>query len=109
MAAGVHRIEALTGEGAILHVQHERERFGRILEALQVGDDQALDAECGAAGGGQAPRQGDSGPPDEACRRRHGGAHGTRGGADHHIVGVEAVLRRVEDSTKRRCAILPTH
>ena len=44
VAAGVRRIEALTGEGAILHVQHERERFGRVLETLQVGEDQALDA-----------------------------------------------------------------
>src|SRR5215203_754644 len=44
VAAGVRRIEALTGEGAVLHVQHERERFGRVLEVLQVGEDHALDA-----------------------------------------------------------------
>jgi alanyl-tRNA synthetase len=43
VAAGVRRIEALTGLGALARVQHERLALGDIVGALHVNEDQALD------------------------------------------------------------------
>ncbi|MPY86604.1 MAG: alanine--tRNA ligase [Luteitalea sp.] len=43
VAAGVRRIEALTGEGAIAHVQTSRNRFARVLDELKVAPDHAAD------------------------------------------------------------------
>jgi alanyl-tRNA synthetase len=44
VAAGVRRIEALTGLGALTWAQGERATLGRLVGALRVGRDQALDA-----------------------------------------------------------------
>jgi alanyl-tRNA synthetase len=44
VAAGVRRIEALTGMGAVVHAQDQRAALQRILDALHVGADQAVDA-----------------------------------------------------------------
>jgi alanyl-tRNA synthetase len=44
VAAGVRRIEALTGEPAVLEIQHERERLASVVDALKVGGDQVVDA-----------------------------------------------------------------
>ncbi|MPZ16459.1 MAG: alanine--tRNA ligase [Luteitalea sp.] len=44
IAAGVRRIEALTGEGALAHVQASRDRFTRVLDELKVAPDQAAEA-----------------------------------------------------------------
>jgi alanyl-tRNA synthetase len=44
VAAGVRRIEALTGLGAAAWVQEERRALGRVVEALHVGQDQAVEA-----------------------------------------------------------------
>jgi alanyl-tRNA synthetase len=44
VAAGVRRIEAITGMGALHWAQHERASLGRIVEALHVSADQAADA-----------------------------------------------------------------
>ncbi len=44
VAAGVRRIEALTGEGAVEWMQRERGELQRIIEALHVNPDQAVDA-----------------------------------------------------------------
>ncbi len=43
VAAGVRRIEALTGEDAVTWVQQQRLSLRRIVEALHVNEDQALD------------------------------------------------------------------
>jgi alanyl-tRNA synthetase len=43
VAAGVRRIEAITGMGTVAHVQEQREALRRILEALHVNPDQAVD------------------------------------------------------------------
>jgi len=43
VAAGVRRIEAFTGLGAITWVQERRASLGRILETLHVGEDQTLE------------------------------------------------------------------
>ncbi len=43
VAAGVRRIEAVTGEGAVAHVQGQRRATAAILAALGVSDDRAVD------------------------------------------------------------------
>jgi alanyl-tRNA synthetase len=98
VAAGVRRIEALTGEGAVLHLQRERERFDRVLETLQVGEDQALEAVTRL----QAEAR-------RLARETHdlrlklavaGPATAAPEEAPSAIGGVEAVLRRVEGLDK---------
>jgi alanyl-tRNA synthetase len=44
VAAGVRRIEAITGAGAIAWAQHQRGTLQRVLEALHVTDAQAVEA-----------------------------------------------------------------
>jgi alanyl-tRNA synthetase len=44
VAAGVRRIEALTGAGAVSLAQHQRAALERVIGALHVNDDQAVDA-----------------------------------------------------------------
>jgi alanyl-tRNA synthetase len=44
VAAGVRRIEALTGAGAVEWAQHQRAALDRVLDALHVGEAQAVDA-----------------------------------------------------------------
>ena len=44
IAAGVRRIEALTGAGAVRHLQHRRATLDRLLQALNTPEDQALNA-----------------------------------------------------------------
>ncbi len=44
VAAGVRRIEAVTGAGAVLWVQHQRASLQRIVEALHVSEPQAVEA-----------------------------------------------------------------
>jgi alanyl-tRNA synthetase len=43
VAAGVRRVEALTGEGAVRHAQDQRKTLGRLLHALNASEDVALD------------------------------------------------------------------
>ena len=99
VAAGVRRIEALTGEGAVLHVQHERERFGRVLDTLQVGEDQALDAIAKLqAEARRLARE----THDLRMKLAVAGTTAATAPAEAPttIVGVEAVLRRVEGLDK---------
>ena len=44
IAAGVRRIEALTGAGAVRHLQHRRATLDRLLQTLNTPEDQALEA-----------------------------------------------------------------
>jgi alanyl-tRNA synthetase len=44
VAAGVRRIEAFTGAGAVAWTQHERASLGAVLDALHVPAEQAVDA-----------------------------------------------------------------
>ncbi len=43
VAAGVRRIEAVTGEGAVAHLQGQRRSAAAVLEALGVSGDRAVD------------------------------------------------------------------
>ena len=98
VAAGVRRIEALTGEGAILHVQHERERFERILDTLQVGDDQALEAIAKLQA--EARRLAKETHELRMKLAVAGPTAAAPAEAPTAIVGVEAVIRRVEGLDK---------
>jgi alanyl-tRNA synthetase len=44
VAAGVRRIEAVTGRGAVEWAQHQREALGAVLHALDAREDRAVDA-----------------------------------------------------------------
>jgi alanyl-tRNA synthetase len=44
IAAGVRRIEAVTGAGAVEHFQRRRQTLERVLDALATAEGQALDA-----------------------------------------------------------------
>jgi alanyl-tRNA synthetase len=44
VAAGIRRIEAITGMAAVAHAQEQRRALERILETLHVNADQAVDA-----------------------------------------------------------------
>jgi alanyl-tRNA synthetase len=44
VAAGVRRIEAITGAGAVQRIQHVRESLATVIAALHVNEDQAVDA-----------------------------------------------------------------
>jgi alanyl-tRNA synthetase len=44
VAAGVRRIEALTGVGALRWTQQQRSQLTRLIDALHVNDDQAVEA-----------------------------------------------------------------
>jgi alanyl-tRNA synthetase len=44
VASGVRRVEALTGTGSVTWAQHERAALTRIVAALNVGEDQAVEA-----------------------------------------------------------------
>jgi len=44
VAAGVRRIEALTGAGAVVWAQHQRAALTAVLDALQVREDAAVEA-----------------------------------------------------------------
>jgi alanyl-tRNA synthetase len=98
VAAGVRRIEALTGEGAVLHVQHERERFERLLETLQVGEDQALDAVARLQA--EAKRLGKEAHELRLKLAVAGPAATAPTEAPTTIAGVEAVVRRIEGLDK---------
>jgi alanyl-tRNA synthetase len=98
VAAGVRRIEALTGAGALAHVQHERDRFRQVRDALQAGEDQALDA--------VTKLQSET---KRLAREAHElrlklAVAGTQvtmpADAPTSVAGVEAVLRRVEGLDK---------
>jgi alanyl-tRNA synthetase len=99
VAAGVRRLEALTGEGAVLHVQHERERLHRILETLEVGEDQALEAIAKLQA--EARRLAKE-TQDLRMKLAVAGTTAPTAPAEAPtaIVGVEAVLRRVEGLDK---------
>jgi alanyl-tRNA synthetase len=44
VAAGVRRIEAVTGAGAVLWAQHQRAALARLIDALHVNEGQAVEA-----------------------------------------------------------------
>jgi alanyl-tRNA synthetase len=114
VAAGVRRIEALTGEGAVAWAQRQRGTLDSILEALNSTPDQAVDAvhrlqsdarrltrevdqlklKLALGGGAKTP----GGPADDAPQVVSGVRLITR-----HVEGLEkAALRGLSDSLRDR-------
>jgi alanyl-tRNA synthetase len=98
VAAGVRRIEALTGAAAVQHLQRRRRALESVLQALHSGEDQALDA----IGKLQAETK-------RLAREAHdlrmklalgGTASATSADDRIEIDGVRAVLRRVQGLDK---------
>jgi alanyl-tRNA synthetase len=98
VAAGVRRIEALTGSGALAHVQHERERFRQVRDALQVGGDQVLDAVIKLQN--ESKRLAKEAHELRLKLAVAGPAAATPADAPTNVAGIEAVLRRVEGLDK---------
>jgi len=47
VAAGVRRIEALTGAGSVAWAQHQRAALGAVLDALRMPEDRAVERSNG--------------------------------------------------------------
>jgi alanyl-tRNA synthetase len=97
VAAGVRRIEAVTGEGAVRRAQERRTRLDRLLDALGVGEEQALDAVSKLHA--EVKRLGKEA---QELRMKVALGGGTARAADDtvEIGGVSAVLRRVPELDK---------
>jgi alanyl-tRNA synthetase len=97
VAAGVRRIEALTGLGAVAWAQQQRATLHRILDALAVHDDQAVEAiERLHAEGKRLSRE----LAQLKTKLALGGASGAAGEEAIEVAGVKLVRRKVSDLDK---------
>jgi alanyl-tRNA synthetase len=100
VAAGVRRIEALTGAGAVAHAQHQRTALDMVVATLNVAPDQAAEAiQRLQAEARRAAREADQ----LKMKLALGGATGSAAGpADdtREIDGVKLIARRVEGLEK---------
>ncbi len=97
VAAGVRRIEAITGLGAVLHAQEQRAALQRIVEALHVNPEQAVDTiERLQADAKKLSRE------LSQLRTRLAMGGGSDGGTDDtvEIGGVKLARRKVADLDK---------
>ena len=85
VAAGVRRIEALTGEAALDHVRHEERLLAEAAGALRVAAAGAARARRDPARRAQAPRAGDLRTSPAARDRRRPGHRRSQGGRRHPL------------------------
>jgi alanyl-tRNA synthetase len=97
VAAGVRRIEAITGEGAVHRAQQRRTRLDRLVDALGVGEEHALDAVARLHA--EVKRLGKEA---HDLRMKLALGSGPAQGADETLAigGVSVVLRRVPELDK---------
>ena len=102
VAAGVRRIEALTGAGAVAHIKAQAAALQRTVAAIGGGADQAPDAIAKPAGGGEAARARERAAQDEdrAGRRIGVGAGGAAASDEIAIGDAKLVARRVSGLEK---------
>jgi alanyl-tRNA synthetase len=100
VAAGIRRIEALTGSGAIAWAQHQRAALGRIVEALHANEDQAV--ETIEKLHSEAKRLGREVSQLKQRLAMGGGAASSGAGTDDtiEIAGVKLARRKVSDLDK---------
>jgi alanyl-tRNA synthetase len=98
VAAGVRRIEALTGEGAVRELQHRRHALQSVLGALHSSEDQAVDTVNKLQA--EAKRLGREAHDLRMKLALGGGAVPEAAGDRTEIDGVQAVLRRVQGLDK---------
>ena len=99
VAAGVRRIEALTGAGAVAWAQHQRAALGAVVDALHVTDDAGGRGDRAAAGRGASGWRARS----RSSRRswRWAAARAAGGGDDAiEVGGVKLARRKVSDLDK---------
>jgi alanyl-tRNA synthetase len=97
VAAGVRRIEALTGTGAAEWAQRERDALARIIDALQVNPDQAVDViERMQADSKRLGRE----VAQLKMKLAMGGGSSTETDETVEVLGVKLARRRVSDLDK---------
>jgi alanyl-tRNA synthetase len=97
VAAGVRRIEAITGETAVHRAQERRARLDGLLDALGVGEEHALDAVARLHA--EVKRLGKE-AQELRMKVALGGGTGPAADDTVEIRGVSAVLRRVPELDK---------
>ena len=97
VAAGVRRIEALTGEAAVRRVQQQRAVLGAVLETLHVPEDAASDA---AAKLQTEARRLAREAHELRTKLATGGGRPDGAAAPVEIKGIPAIIRRVEGVDK---------
>ncbi len=106
VAAGVRRIEALTGEGALRTIQKERQALEDVLAALNATPDQAVDA----VGKLQADARRLSRDVEQMRMKvALGGSAGAAGAGEDDVrmvAGVKLIARRVEGLEKQQLRTL---
>ena len=96
VAAGVRRIEALTGSGALRRVQEQRATLGALLEALHASEEQAADAVVKL----QAENKRLARETHELRTKLATGTRADGAGEPVDIRGVKAIIRRVDGMDK---------
>lgn len=99
VAAGVRRIEALTGSGTVAWIQAQRDAYGRVIAALKVNPEQAVDAiERLQADAKRLTRE----LTQARTKLAMGGAagSGTAGEDDVEVAGIKLARRKVADLDK---------
>jgi alanyl-tRNA synthetase len=98
VSAGTRRLEAVTGDGAVLWAQAERDHLSRILETLRVPPDQAVEAIDRLQS--DARRLAREVTQLKAKAALGGSAAADQGGDLTEIAGVRVVRRRVSGLDK---------
>ena len=99
VAAGVRRIEAITGMGAVAHAQEQRASLQRIVDALHVSPDAAVDTIEKLQG--EAKKLTREITQLKTKLAMGGGGTGSAGGDDTAVVsGVKLARRKVADLDK---------
>jgi alanyl-tRNA synthetase len=96
VAAGVRRIEALTGEGAVRRMQQQRSALTTVLDALHVTEEHASDAVVKL----QAENKRLTREAHELRTKLATGVRGNGSGEPLDINGIKAIIRRVEGVDK---------
>ena len=96
VAAGVRRIEALTGEAAVERTQRQRASLAAVLDSLRAGEDEAPDAIAKL----QAEIKRLTRDVHELRTKLATGGGGNGAGEAVDINGVQAVIRRLEGLDK---------
>jgi alanyl-tRNA synthetase len=101
VAAGVRRIEALTGEGAVAWAQRERAALGGILEALNSTSEQAVDSiHRLQSDARRLAREVDQLKLKLALRGTSSAPGGSADDASQEVSGVRLITRQVEGLEK---------
>jgi alanyl-tRNA synthetase len=102
VAAGVRRIEAVTGAGAVEWAQHQRASLHRIVEAVHVAEPQAVEAIERLQSEAKRLARDNTQLRTKLAMGAAGAPGGTAGGEDEaiEVAGVRLARRKVSDLDK---------